>query len=90
MAQVVPQLPEAAAKSPRFELKALAKDGQMTDAENESLMERLSDKKRPLDESAGFFLCAPGVKRIGGRQVKTGVDCVPELCLRQLTEGGNA
>ncbi len=54
MAQAVPQSPEAAARSYDVELKALAKDGQMTDAEMESLMERLSDKKRPLDEVRDF------------------------------------
>jgi len=32
------------------ELKALTKDGQMKDAELESLIERLGEKKRPLDE----------------------------------------
>ena len=54
MAQAVPQSPEAAARSYDVELKALAKDGQMTDAEMESLMERLSDKNRPLDEVRDF------------------------------------
>ena len=66
MAQAVPQSPEAAARSYDVELKALAKDGQMTDAEMESLMERLSDKKRPLDEVRDFSYARLALKEIEG------------------------
>jgi ABC-type nitrate/sulfonate/bicarbonate transport system substrate-binding protein len=64
MAQAVPQSPEAAARSYDVELKALAKDGQMTDAEMESLMERLSDKKRPLDEVRDFSYARLALKEL--------------------------
>jgi len=64
MAQAVPQSPEAAARSYEVELKALAKDGQMTDAEMESLMERLSDKKRPLDEVRDFSYARLALKEL--------------------------
>ena len=66
MAQAVPQSPEAAARSYDVELKALAKDGQMTDAEMESLMERLSDKKRPLEEVRDFSYARLALKEIEG------------------------
>ena len=64
MAQAVPQSPEAAARSCDVELKALAKDGQMTDAEMESLMKRLSDKKRPLDEVRDFSYARLALKEL--------------------------
>ena len=64
MARAVPQSPEAAARSYDVELKALAKDGQMTDAEMESLMERLSDKKRPLDEVRDFSYARLALKEL--------------------------
>jgi ABC-type nitrate/sulfonate/bicarbonate transport system substrate-binding protein len=64
MAQAVWQSPEAAARSYDVELKALAKDGQMTDAEMESLMERLSDKKRPLDEVRDFSYARLALKEL--------------------------
>ena len=48
MTKFVPQTTEIAARSYDVELKALARDGQMTDSEIEFQMERLADKKRPL------------------------------------------
>ena len=48
------QTQEVAGRSYDVELKALAKDGQMTDAEMESLIDRLGEKKRPLDEVRDF------------------------------------
>src|SRR6476646_2190957 len=54
MTKFVPQSNEIAARSYDVELKALARDGQMTDAEIEFQMERLADKKRPLDEVRDF------------------------------------
>jgi hypothetical protein len=44
------QTQEVAGRSYDVELRALAKDGQMTDAEVESLIDRLGEKKRPLDD----------------------------------------
>src|SRR5437016_2887046 len=64
MAQAVPQSPEAAARSYEVELKTLAKDGQMTDAEMESLKERFSDKKRPLDAVRDFSYARLALKEL--------------------------
>jgi NitT/TauT family transport system substrate-binding protein len=54
MAKAVPQSPETAARSYDIELKQLARDGQMTDAEIEFQMDRLAEKRRPLDEVRDF------------------------------------
>jgi NitT/TauT family transport system substrate-binding protein len=52
--QWIPQSKEIAARSYDLELKATTKDGQMSDAELESLIDRLGDKKKPLDEVRDF------------------------------------
>jgi NitT/TauT family transport system substrate-binding protein len=65
MMGAVAQTQEAAARSYDIELKALAKDGQMTDAELEFQMERLSDKKRPLDEVRDFSFARAALKDLG-------------------------
>jgi NitT/TauT family transport system substrate-binding protein len=54
MLKWVKQSPEAAARSYDAELKAITRDGQMTDDELENLIQRLGDKKRPLDEVRDF------------------------------------
>lgn len=54
MLKWLPQTQEAASQSYDVELRALTKDGQMTDAELDSLIDRLGDKKRPLDEVRDF------------------------------------
>ncbi|HEX2387256.1 MAG TPA: ABC transporter substrate-binding protein [Candidatus Binatia bacterium] len=64
MMAAVPQSAEAAARSYDLELKALARDGQMTDAELEFQMERLSDKKRPLDEVRDFSFARQALKEL--------------------------
>jgi len=64
MTQFVPQTTEFAARSYDVELKALAKDGTMTDAEIEFQMERLSDKKRPLDEIRDFSFARQALKEL--------------------------
>ena len=64
MTRFVPQPLETAARSYDVELKALAKDGQMTDAEIEFQMERLADKKRPLDEIRDFSFARQALKEI--------------------------
>jgi NitT/TauT family transport system substrate-binding protein len=64
MRKFVPQSLEAAARSYDVELKALAKDGQMTDAEIEFQMERLAEKKRPLDEIRDFSLARQALKEL--------------------------
>ncbi|HET8563475.1 MAG TPA: hypothetical protein VFM35_06340, partial [Candidatus Binatia bacterium] len=64
MVKWVPQPPEIAARSYDLELKAISKDGQMTDAEMEILIERLSEKKRPLDEVRDFSHVRQALKEL--------------------------
>jgi NitT/TauT family transport system substrate-binding protein len=64
MLKSLPQPPEVASRSYDLELKALAKDGQMSDAEMESLIERLGEKKRPLDEVRDFSPVRQAVKEL--------------------------
>jgi len=54
MQKWLPQTQEVAGQSYDVELKALSKDGQMTDTELESLIDRLGEKKRALDEVRDF------------------------------------
>ncbi len=64
MTKFVPQTAEIAARSYDIELKALARDGQMTDSEIEFQMERLADRKRPLDEIRDFSFARAVVKEL--------------------------
>ena len=64
MTQYVPQPLETAGRSYDVEFKALAKDGQMTDAEIEFQLERLADKKRPLDEIRDFSFARQAIKEL--------------------------
>ena len=66
MMQSVPQTPEAAARSYDIELKALSRDGTMTDGEIEGQLARLSDKKRPLDEIRDFSFARQALKELEG------------------------
>jgi NitT/TauT family transport system substrate-binding protein len=52
--QWIPQSQEIAARSYDLELKATTRDGQMSDVELESLIDRLGDKKKPLAEVRDF------------------------------------
>jgi ABC-type nitrate/sulfonate/bicarbonate transport system substrate-binding protein len=52
--QWVKQTPEIAARSYDVELKSILRDGIMTDAEMENFLDRLTDKRRPLDEVRDF------------------------------------
>jgi len=67
MVKWVPQPPEVAARSYDLELKGITKDGQMTDAEMESLIERLSEKKRPLDEVRDLSHVRQALKELDAR-----------------------
>ena len=60
----VKQTPEIAARSYDLELKTIRKDGQMTDVEMENFIERLGDKKRPLDEVRDFSLVRQAIKEL--------------------------
>ena len=64
MLKSLPQPQEVASRSYDLELKALAKDGQMTDGEMESLIERLGEKKRPLDEVRDFSPVRQALKEL--------------------------
>jgi ABC-type nitrate/sulfonate/bicarbonate transport system substrate-binding protein len=64
MAKAVPQSLETAARSYDVELKQLARDGQMTDAEIEFQMDRLAEKRRPLDEVRDFSFARAALKEL--------------------------
>ena len=64
MLKSLPQPQEVASRSYDLELKALSKDGQMTDSEMESLIERLGEKKRPLDEVRDFSPVRQALKEL--------------------------
>jgi NitT/TauT family transport system substrate-binding protein len=64
MLKSLPQPQEVARRSYDLELKALAKDGQMSDAEMKSLIERLGEKKRPLDEVRDFSPVRQALKEL--------------------------
>ena len=52
--QWVKQTPEIAARSYDVELKSILRDGIMSDSDMENFLERLFDKKKPLDEVRDF------------------------------------
>jgi ABC-type nitrate/sulfonate/bicarbonate transport system substrate-binding protein len=64
MIKWLPQTVEVASHSYDVELKTLARDGQMSDAEIEALIDRLGDKKRPLDEVRDFTHARQAVKEL--------------------------
>ena len=68
MLKSLPQPQEVASRSYDLELKALSKDGQMTDSEMESLIERLGEKKRPLDEVRDFSPMRQTLKELEGNK----------------------
>lgn len=64
MLKWLPQAPDVAARSYDLELKSITPDGQMTDAEMESLIDRLGEKKRPLDEVRDFSPVRQAIKEL--------------------------
>jgi hypothetical protein len=56
--------PEIAARSYDVELKSILRDGIMSDAEMENFLDRLSDKKRPLDEVRDFSFARQAWKEL--------------------------
>jgi NitT/TauT family transport system substrate-binding protein len=62
----LPQPPDIAEHSYETEMKTLSKDGQMTDTELNALIERLGDKKRPLDEVRDFSFARQAMKELEG------------------------
>jgi len=67
MVKWLPQTPEVAGQSYDVELKALTRDGQMTDAELETLIDRLEEKKRPLDEVRDFNPIRRAIKELDAK-----------------------
>jgi ABC-type nitrate/sulfonate/bicarbonate transport system substrate-binding protein len=68
MLKWLPQTADVAARSYDLELKAITADGQMTDAEMESLIERLGEKKRPLDEVRDFSPLRQAIKELAANR----------------------
>jgi NitT/TauT family transport system substrate-binding protein len=64
MMKWLPQTAEVASHSYDLELKTLARDGQMTDGEIETLIDRLAEKKRPLDEVRDFSFARQAMKEL--------------------------
>jgi NitT/TauT family transport system substrate-binding protein len=60
----LPQPPDIAEHSYETEMKTLSKDGQMADAELHALIDRLGDKKRPLDEVRDFSFARQAMKEL--------------------------
>jgi ABC-type nitrate/sulfonate/bicarbonate transport system substrate-binding protein len=60
----LPQPMDIAEHSYETEMKTLTRDGQMTDAELNSLIERLGDKKRSLDEIRDFSFARQAIKEL--------------------------
>jgi ABC-type nitrate/sulfonate/bicarbonate transport system substrate-binding protein len=68
MLKWLPQSQEIAGRSYDIELKTLTKDGQMTDAEMESLIDRLGEKTRPLDEVRNFNSVRQAIKELEAKK----------------------
>jgi NitT/TauT family transport system substrate-binding protein len=68
MLKWLPQTADVAARSYDLELKAITPDGQMTDAEMESLIERLGEKKKPLDELRDFSPVRQAIKELAANK----------------------
>lgn len=60
----LPQPTDIAEHSYETEMKTLSRDGQMTDAELNALIDRLGDKKRPLDEVRDFSFARQAMKEL--------------------------
>jgi NitT/TauT family transport system substrate-binding protein len=68
MLKWLPQTADVAARSYDLELKGITPDGQMTDAEMDSLIERLGDKQRPLDEVRDFSPVRQAIKELAANK----------------------
>jgi ABC-type nitrate/sulfonate/bicarbonate transport system substrate-binding protein len=68
MLKWLPQTQEVASQSYDVELKALTKDGEMTDAELDGLIDRLAEKKRPLNEVRDFNPIRQAIKELDRKQ----------------------
>ena len=68
MLKWLPQTQEVASQSYDVELKALTRDGEMTDAELDGLIDRLAEKKRPLNEVRDFNPIRQAIKELDRKQ----------------------
>jgi NitT/TauT family transport system substrate-binding protein len=68
MMKWLPQSQEVASRSYDVELKSIAKDGQMTDEELESVIERLGEKRRPLDDVRDFSFMRRVIRELDAKQ----------------------
>lgn len=66
MMKWLPQSMEVASHSYDIEMKALTRDGLMTDGEIETLVAKLGEKKRPMDEVRDFSLLRQVLKEFDG------------------------
>lgn len=66
MMQWLPQSLEVASHSYDIEMKALTRDGLMTDGEIDTLVAKLGEKKRPMDEVRDFSLLRQVLKEMDG------------------------
>ncbi len=64
MMQWLPQSLEVASHSYDIEMKALTSDGLMTDGEIDTLIAKLGEKKRPMDEIRDFTLLRQALKEL--------------------------
>jgi len=64
MMQWLPQSLEVATHSYDIEMKVLTRDGLMTDSEIETLIAKLGEKKRPMDEVRDFTLARQALKEL--------------------------
>ena len=64
----LPQPTDIAEHSYETEMKTLSRDGQMTDAEINALIDKLGDKKRPLDEVRDFSFARQAMKELEARK----------------------
>jgi ABC-type nitrate/sulfonate/bicarbonate transport system substrate-binding protein len=60
----LPQALDIAEHSYETELKSVNRDGQMTDAELETVIARAGEKKRPLDEVRDFSFARQAIKEL--------------------------
>ena len=68
MLKWLPQTADVAARSYDLELQTITPDGQMTDAEMENLIERLGEKKKPLDEVRDFSPVRQAIKELAANK----------------------
>ena len=72
----LPQATDIAEHSYDTELKTLTRDGTMTDSEINAVVERVAEKKRPLDEVRDFSFAREAMKELGSG--RSGAPCADQ------------